>query len=96
LIYEIIIRIPFRYENICLSILKAIQPDNMLAPKGIDIEMICQDSILKIIVKGIDVNVLTIRNTVEDIFMHLLSAYKVLINAKGGGSIDIKAFKRMQ
>lgn len=83
MIYEVVIEVPFTREDLCLSVLNAIKPDNISAPSGIEIEMICHGSILRVTVKG-GVGVLTIRNTVDDIFMHLLSAYRVLRLLAGG------------
>ncbi|MEM0153051.1 MAG: KEOPS complex subunit Pcc1 [Ignisphaera sp.] len=78
MIYEIAIEVPFDYENLCLGVLNAVKPDNITAPSGIEIEMECRNAVLRITVRGFDVGILTIRNTVDDIFMHLLSAYRVL------------------
>ncbi len=78
MIYEIAIEIPVNSSDICSAVLNAIKPDNIAAPSGIEIEMECHNTQFKIIVRGSNVNILTIRNTVDDIFMHLLSAYRVL------------------
>ena len=82
--YEIAIEIPLTSEDLCLSILNAVKPDNISAPSGIEIEMVCHGPILRVAVRGVGVGVLTIRNTVDDIFMHLLSAYRVLRLLAGG------------
>ncbi|MCS7111955.1 MAG: KEOPS complex subunit Pcc1 [Ignisphaera sp.] len=76
--YEVAIEIPFNNADLCPSVLNAIKPDNITAPSGVEIEMKCYIDRLRIVVKGFNVGVLTIRNTIDDIFIHLLSAYKVL------------------
>lgn len=78
MIYEIAIEVPFDYESLCLGVLNAVKPDNITTPSGIEIEMECRKAVLRITVRGFNVGILTIRNTVDDIFMHLLSAYRVL------------------
>lgn len=75
--YEVAIEVLLN-SALCPPVLTAIKPDNVTAPSGVEIEMECWGDKLRIVVRGFSVGVLTIRNTIEDIFTHLLSAYGVL------------------
>jgi len=75
---ELAISIPLGDVDMCRSILESVQPDNLLAPKGITIDMECRNSDLNIIVRGEKIGILTFRNTVDDLLMHINTVAKTL------------------
>ena len=86
MILETFIEITTRDEEICRSVLEAVEPDNREAPKNISIEMMCKNNVLYIHVKGVDVPILTFRNTVDDLLEHISIAIKTLTSVKPGES----------
>ncbi len=75
---ELTISIPIGDVDMCRSILESVEPDNALVPKGITINMWCRNSNLEIIVRGEKINILTFRNTVDDLLMHINTVARTL------------------
>jgi len=71
-------RIPLESPTLCGSVLKSLTPDNLSAPPQIRIFMECSENSLHIIVSSSAQNVLTFRNTVDDIFEHIAIALRSL------------------
>jgi tRNA threonylcarbamoyladenosine modification (KEOPS) complex Pcc1 subunit len=95
MIFEITLRIPTKSEKICRSILEALEPDNATVPQGITIAMRCEDPEIVVIVKAEDVNILTFRNTVDDILVHINIGLRSLSVLDEGGTAN-KIFKLSQ
>ncbi len=65
-------------KELCNSVLKAIEPDNLSVPSGVSISTMCVDNMLYAEIRGDNVRVLTIRNTVDDLLEHISIAYRCL------------------
>ncbi len=78
MIIELIATIPVENIDICKSILESVEPDNISSPMGITISMECRNSVLEIIVRGDKVSILTFRNTVDDLLIHINTVAKTL------------------
>jgi|UniRef100_A0A7J2U6R7 tRNA threonylcarbamoyladenosine modification (KEOPS) complex Pcc1 subunit len=74
---ELTLEIPIN-EDICKSVIDSVEPDNVTAPPQIAIEMLCSGGILTVNVRGKDVNLLTFRNTVDDLIEHISLATKIV------------------
>lgn len=74
-----IIEIPMIEEKFMSSLIKALDPDNKLAPKGIVIDIQKESEYLKIIIRAKkSVELLTFRNTIDDLLEHVAIILKVL------------------
>jgi len=74
-----IIEIPMVEKKSMDSLIKALDPDNKLAPKGIVIDIQKESEYLKIIIKAKkSVELLTFRNTIDDLLEHIATLLKVL------------------
>lgn len=93
--FEILLRIPTTSEEVCKSVLEALEPDNISAPKGITIKTHCKDSELIINIRSLNVGTLTVRNTVDDILVHVGLALKS-ISSINERETAIKTFKLPQ
>jgi tRNA threonylcarbamoyladenosine modification (KEOPS) complex Pcc1 subunit len=78
MIIEIKLAIPIKDLETCRSVKNALEPDNATAPPQISITIECENSAIVVHVKGKDVNILTFRNTVDDLLEHLSLAKKLL------------------
>ena len=70
------ITIRFEDADLCMAILKGIEPDNATAPQNISISARCDNNVLYIEVEGYDVKILTYRNTIDDLLEHISIAYR--------------------
>ncbi len=68
--------VSLRSEDVCRAVLEAIEPDNATVPSGITIRTTCIGSAMLIEIEGIDVSVLTFRNTIDDLLEHISIALK--------------------
>jgi len=57
--------------RVCESVWRSVEPDNATAPSGVEIRGECVDGVLRIEVLCRDVEVLTCRNTVDDLLSHV-------------------------
>ncbi|MCI4437108.1 MAG: CTAG/PCC1 family protein [Ignisphaera sp.] len=78
MIIEVKLTIPIKDLETCKSVKNALEPDNATAPPQISITIECENSAIIVHVKGKDVNILTFRNTVDDLMEHLSLATKLL------------------
>lgn len=76
--FSVSIVVPLPNERVCHAILSALEPDNRTAPPGITIDARCNDSALIASVIGIGVNILTWRNTIDDLLAHVALALKLI------------------
>ncbi len=78
MILSINLKVPLT-ERECLSLLKALGPDNALAPRGVSIYIECEEgAFVARITCSQEVQVLTCRNTVDDLLEHLSIALSVV------------------
>ncbi|MEM0027585.1 MAG: KEOPS complex subunit Pcc1 [Ignisphaera sp.] len=75
---ELSIEIVMSDENMCRSVLNAVEPDNKTAPSSITIDVTCQGNVMKILVRGSNTKILTFRNTVDDLLEHVSIAMKTV------------------
>ncbi|MCC6045619.1 MAG: hypothetical protein LM572_02450 [Ignisphaera sp.] len=75
---ELTFRIQMIYESICRAVMDSVKPDNITAPPQITIEMQCDSGMLIIKMKGENVNILTFRNTMDDLLEHISLATKII------------------
>lgn len=89
---HVVLRVPVESKSLCLSVLEALEPDNTTAPKGVSISAYCDDETFVAQVYSEDVAVLTTRNTVDDILVHVnLALTTISLIDKDGESMN--AFK---
>lgn len=63
--------LPMDSNEYCLGVLESLEPDNYTTPQGITIEMACRDSTLVVNILSENASILTVRNTVDDIIVHV-------------------------
>jgi len=66
------------------TLIKALEPDNVNVPSSITINNIAEEGMFKIIVEfiGNPEEILTLRNTIDDLLEHLNVALKVIESVK--------------
>ncbi len=71
-------------SRIAEALIKALEPDNTNAPSIIGINSIVEEGMLKIMVEfiGEPEEILTLRNTIDDLLEHLNVALKVVESVK--------------
>jgi len=62
----------------CVSVWRAVEPDNASAPRGVEIRGRCSSNVLEIEIVCRDVDVLTCRNTIDDLLSHVSIASKTI------------------
>ena len=65
-------------EKTCISLTRALEPDNRSAPRGVSISMECDSQGLVCVVECRNTSILTCRNTVDDILEHAATALKLV------------------
>lgn len=73
---RIILRIPLNSRNMCLGVLEALEPDNYEVPQGVGIKIMCEGNIFVVDMVSQRVHILTVRNTIDDLLVHLNLAVK--------------------
>ncbi len=71
-------------SRIAEALIKALEPDNVSAPSNIGIDSIVEKDALKIVIEfvGRPEEILTLRNTIDDLLQHLNVALRVVESVK--------------
>ena len=93
--HDVVFKIPTPSSSLCQSLVDAVEPDNALVPPGISISMKCENGILIVEVVAENTPILTIRNTVDDLLVHIGLALKT-VSMTIGADEGRKTFKPSQ
>lgn len=81
---KILLIFPGANLHVAEALIRALEPDNVGAPSNINISSIVESNMLKIVIEFIGrlEEILTLRNTIDDLLQHLNVALKVVESVK--------------